>query len=115
MVFFSIDAYLKWMNLITLCQTMKRDHLGDVKVTSYCLCGCGLQVLAHWRYSKQMSWGQVLNNWLIKMWVFEKCLVQWKQLQFVSKQTLFFLSLIGCKQDILYILVTLFLFENKKK
>lgn len=49
-----------------------------------------LQVLAHWRYSKQMSWGQVLNNWLIKMWVFEKCLVQWKQLQVCFKTNFIF-------------------------
>jgi hypothetical protein len=51
-----------------------------------------LHVLAHWRYSKQMSWGQVLDNWLIKMWVFETCLAQWKQLQVCFKTTFILLK-----------------------
>jgi len=75
-----------------------------------------LQVLAHWKYWKQMNLGSSVKQLVNQdVGVWEHVWYNGNNFKFVSKQTFFKKSLIGCKQDILYILVTLFLFENTKK
>jgi hypothetical protein len=81
MVFFCSDTYFEMDEFDNSLSNNEKGSFRGCENNIILFTWLWLQVLAHWRYSNQMSWGLVLNNWLIQMWVFETCLAQWKQFQ----------------------------------